>query len=67
MNNYTFYGSSPGVAFTDLVAEATSEAQRSTGHPTWALQSVDEYNSVVTDEHDKVLDIEAKVVLRAVG
>lgn len=63
---HKYYASTEGVPTSVLIADAISDARKEHGWTDWALESVDEFHSEVTDERGNVVDVEAKVVVRKV-
>jgi hypothetical protein len=65
---HTYFASSPGIDWNLLVAEAKRDARRVYGGEIadWKLEGMYEYDVEVLDERGKCIDIEARVVVRAV-
>lgn len=61
---HTYFGSSPGVDWNQLVDEAISEAKREHGGGEWKLEGMYEYDREVYDDKGRLVDIEARVVVR---
>ena len=63
---HEYFASSPGVDWNLLVAEAIRDARRVYGVDDWKLEGMYEYDTEVYDERGKLIDIEARVVVRHV-
>lgn len=63
---HEYYASSPGVDWNDLVSDAKLDARLEHQRNDWQLWGVYEYDREVTDERGRVIDVEARVVLRNV-
>lgn len=65
---HEYYASSPGIDWNLLVHEAKRDARRVHGGEIeeWKLELMSEYDVEVYDERGKLIDIEARVVVRKV-
>lgn len=64
---HTYYASSPGVDWRDLISEAFSDATWTHGVEGWKLEGIYEYDREVLDDKGRVVDVEARVVVKHVG
>ncbi len=63
MKLYEYYESTRGASTTQLIANAKAEASLFEGGE-WELEYIHEYFGEVVDERGRIVDEEAKVVLR---
>lgn len=61
---HDYYASSPGVDWNDLVSDGVTDARLTHLCDGWELWGVYEYDQEVTDERGRVIDVEARVVVR---
>lgn len=63
---HEYFASSPGVDWNVLVGEAIRDARRVHGG-SWKLEGMYEYDREVYDEKGRLVDLEARVVVRSVA
>lgn len=66
---HEYYASSPGINWNLLVSEAIRDARRTHQDKpdlTWKLEGMYEYDREVYDDKGRLIDLEARVVVRGV-